>query len=75
MRVYTDVGKKDQGKFALQVALKTLPFYTKYVLSTWLLHGVQVDASQLISFYSHFCQLDNNSTCVFLQQRPTVSIV
>ncbi|KAG6551916.1 hypothetical protein Mapa_006533 [Marchantia paleacea] len=30
VRVYTEVGKKDQGKFALQVALKTLPFYTKY---------------------------------------------
>ncbi|KAL3696886.1 hypothetical protein R1sor_010962 [Riccia sorocarpa] len=30
VRVYTEVGKKEQGKFALEVALKTLPFYTKY---------------------------------------------
>ncbi|KAL2643510.1 hypothetical protein R1flu_011097 [Riccia fluitans] len=30
VRVYTEVGKKEQGRFALDVALKTLPFYTKY---------------------------------------------
>jgi puromycin-sensitive aminopeptidase len=30
VRVYTPVGKKEQGKFALEVAIKTLPFYNKY---------------------------------------------
>lgn len=30
IRVYTPVGKKEQGRFALQVAVKTLPFYTEY---------------------------------------------
>ncbi|KAL5005760.1 hypothetical protein ScPMuIL_016918 [Solemya velum] len=30
VRVFTPVGKKEQGKFALEVALKTLPFYKKY---------------------------------------------
>ncbi|XP_057851747.2 aminopeptidase M1 [Cryptomeria japonica] len=30
VRVYTQVGKTSQGKFALDVALRTLPFYTKY---------------------------------------------
>jgi len=30
VRVYTPVGKKAQGTFALEVAVKTLPFYNKY---------------------------------------------
>ena len=30
VRVYTPVGKAEQGKFALDVAVKTLPFYTDY---------------------------------------------
>jgi len=30
VRVYTPVGKKVQGSFALEVAVKTLPFYNKY---------------------------------------------
>ncbi|WAR11473.1 PSA-like protein [Mya arenaria] len=30
VRVYTPVGKKEQGQFALDVAVKTLPFYNKY---------------------------------------------
>ncbi|XP_070570403.1 puromycin-sensitive aminopeptidase-like [Ptychodera flava] len=30
IRVYTPVGKKEQGEFALEVAVKTLPFYTEY---------------------------------------------
>lgn len=30
VRVYTPVGKKDQGTFALEVAVKTLPFYRQY---------------------------------------------
>lgn len=30
VRVYTPVGKKEQGQFALEVAVKTLPFYNKY---------------------------------------------
>uniref|UniRef100_A0A7I4BPT3 Aminopeptidase n=1 Tax=Physcomitrium patens TaxID=3218 RepID=A0A7I4BPT3_PHYPA len=30
VRVYTEVGKTHQGKFALDVALRTLPFYAKY---------------------------------------------
>jgi len=30
VRVYTPIGKKDQGTFALEVAVKTLPFYNKY---------------------------------------------
>ncbi|XP_046581725.1 puromycin-sensitive aminopeptidase-like isoform X2 [Haliotis rubra] len=30
VRVYTPVGKKEQGKFALDVAVKTLPFYKEY---------------------------------------------
>ena len=30
IRVYTPVGKKEQGKFALDVAVKTLPFYKDY---------------------------------------------
>ncbi|XP_019614242.1 PREDICTED: puromycin-sensitive aminopeptidase-like isoform X6 [Branchiostoma belcheri] len=30
VRVYTPVGKKEQGKFALEVAVKTLPFYKEY---------------------------------------------
>ncbi|BFZ15413.1 hypothetical protein BsWGS_18452 [Bradybaena similaris] len=30
VRVYTPVGKTEQGKFALDVAVKTLPFYKKY---------------------------------------------
>ncbi|OWF36627.1 Puromycin-sensitive aminopeptidase [Mizuhopecten yessoensis] len=30
IRVYTPVGKKEQGQFALDVAVKTLPFYNKY---------------------------------------------
>ena len=30
VRVYTPVGKKEQGEFALDVAVKTLPFYKKY---------------------------------------------
>ncbi|XP_057851745.1 aminopeptidase M1 [Cryptomeria japonica] len=30
VRVYTEVGKTSQGKFALDVALLTLPFYAKY---------------------------------------------
>lgn len=30
VRVYTPRGKSEQGKFALQVAVKTLPFYTEY---------------------------------------------
>jgi len=28
VRVFTPMGKKDQGKFALDVAAKCLPFYT-----------------------------------------------
>ena len=30
VRVYTPVGKAEQGKFALEVAAKTLPFYKDY---------------------------------------------
>uniref|UniRef100_A0A674P9K5 Aminopeptidase n=1 Tax=Takifugu rubripes TaxID=31033 RepID=A0A674P9K5_TAKRU len=30
VRVYTPVGKAEQGKFALEVATKTLPFYKEY---------------------------------------------
>ncbi|ELU07211.1 hypothetical protein CAPTEDRAFT_150577 [Capitella teleta] len=30
VRVYTPVGKAQQGEFALQVAVKTLPFYNNY---------------------------------------------
>jgi puromycin-sensitive aminopeptidase len=30
IRVYTPLGKKEFGKFALDVSLKTLPFYTDY---------------------------------------------
>ncbi|GFO32573.1 puromycin-sensitive aminopeptidase [Plakobranchus ocellatus] len=30
VKVYTPVGKSDQGKFALDVAVKTLPFYNDY---------------------------------------------
>ncbi|KAH3753711.1 hypothetical protein DPMN_188354 [Dreissena polymorpha] len=30
IRVYTPVGKKEQGQFALDVAVKTLPFYNHY---------------------------------------------
>ncbi|PAA92140.1 hypothetical protein BOX15_Mlig013866g1 [Macrostomum lignano] len=30
MRVFTPIGKKDQGLFALEVAKKTLPFYRKF---------------------------------------------
>lgn len=30
VRVYTPVGKKEQGEFALDVAVKTLPFYNDY---------------------------------------------
>eukprot|EP00058_Branchiostoma_floridae_P012436 XP_002597924.1 hypothetical protein BRAFLDRAFT_79834 [Branchiostoma floridae] len=30
VRVYTPVGKSEQGKFALEVAVKTLPFYKEY---------------------------------------------
>lgn len=30
IRVYTPVGKKNQGEFALDVAVKTLPFYNDY---------------------------------------------
>lgn len=30
VRVYTPKGKKEQGQFALDVAVKTLPFYNKY---------------------------------------------
>jgi len=30
VRVYTPVGKKNQGEFALEVSIKTLPFYHKY---------------------------------------------
>ncbi|XP_010769721.1 puromycin-sensitive aminopeptidase [Notothenia coriiceps] len=30
VRVYTPVGKSEQGKFALEVAIKTLPFYNNY---------------------------------------------
>jgi aminopeptidase N len=30
VRVYTPLGKKEQGKFALEVSLKTLPFYDQY---------------------------------------------
>ena len=30
VRVFTPVGKKEQGTFALDVAVKTLPFYKKY---------------------------------------------
>ncbi|KAG0607531.1 hypothetical protein M758_8G035700 [Ceratodon purpureus] len=30
VRVYTEVGKTYQGKFALDVALRTLPFYAEY---------------------------------------------
>jgi puromycin-sensitive aminopeptidase len=30
VRVYTPVGKKDQGKFALDVAIKVLPYYKDY---------------------------------------------
>lgn len=31
VRVYCQVGKADQGKFALNVAVKTLELYKKYV--------------------------------------------
>lgn len=30
VRVYTPVGKKEQGKFALHVATKVLPYYKEY---------------------------------------------
>lgn len=30
VRVYTPVGKKDQGKFALEVTIKVLPYYKEY---------------------------------------------
>lgn len=30
VRVYTPVGKKPQGEFALEVAIKALPFYKEY---------------------------------------------
>ncbi|CAH1790124.1 unnamed protein product, partial [Owenia fusiformis] len=30
VRVYTPVGKQEQGQFALEVAVKTLPFYKEY---------------------------------------------
>lgn len=29
-RVYTPVGKKEQGRFALEVAVKVLPYYKDY---------------------------------------------
>ncbi len=30
VRVYTPLGKREQGQFALQVAVKTLPFYDQW---------------------------------------------
>lgn len=30
VRVYTPVGKQEQGKFALDVATKVLPYYKEY---------------------------------------------
>jgi puromycin-sensitive aminopeptidase len=30
MRVYTPVGKKEHGNFALDIASKVLPFYAEY---------------------------------------------
>lgn len=30
VRVYTPVGKKEQGRFALEVATKVLPYYKEY---------------------------------------------
>lgn len=30
VRVYTPVGKKEQGRFALEVATKVLPYYKDY---------------------------------------------
>ena len=30
MRVYTPLGKAEQGRFALDVAVKTLSYYTEY---------------------------------------------
>jgi puromycin-sensitive aminopeptidase len=30
VRVYTPLGKKEQGKFALHVATKVLPYYKDY---------------------------------------------
>ena len=32
VRVYCQVGKSNQGKFALDVAVKTLDLYKKYIL-------------------------------------------
>ncbi|XP_054154240.1 puromycin-sensitive aminopeptidase-like [Oppia nitens] len=37
VRVYTPIGKKDQGLFALKVATKTLPYYKQYFNSAYQL--------------------------------------
>ncbi len=46
VRVYTPIGKREQGLFALQVAVKTLPFYD----GKWLPTAFSADGVKSIFF-------------------------
>lgn len=58
VRVYTPVGKKEQGQFALEVAVKTLPFYNKYFQIAYPLPKIDLIAiadfaAGFLSFIAH----------------------
>lgn len=58
VRVYTPVGKKEQGQFALEVAVKTLPFYNTYFQIAYPLPKIDLIAiadfaAGFLSFIAH----------------------
>ena len=50
VRVYTPPGKKDQGKFALQVTTKAMPYYREYFQIAYPLPKIDLLAVTELSF-------------------------
>lgn len=54
VRVYTPPGKKEQGKFALHVTTKVLPYYKEYFQIAYPLSKMDLVAVPDISFGKYF---------------------
>ena len=54
VRVYTSPGKKEQGRFGLEVATKVLPFYDKFFKIPYPLPKLDMIALTVISGKIYF---------------------
>ncbi|RWS19687.1 puromycin-sensitive aminopeptidase-like protein, partial [Leptotrombidium deliense] len=75
VRVYTPVGKKEQGKFALDVAVKSLPFYENFFSVSYPLP--KMDLIAIADFASGAMEnwglVTFRETCLLFDEKNTAS--